>query len=135
MTFREKSAWVVLLGMGAVLWRYLASLREAGSFGAGTTQVMFLTILAFVVFAVIAHTLMAILSAKSGDDAEDERDRQIARKSEYIAGYVLGAFALGGLAFALMEGAYLVANILFVGLVFSEIVKNAWQVFLYRRSA
>lgn len=135
MTFREKSAWVVLVGMIAVLWRYLVSLKEAESFGAGTTEVMFITIISFVILVVVAHILIAIFSSKPGDDVEDERDHRIAMKSEYIAGYVLGAFALGALAFALIDGAYRVANILFVGLVVSEITKNAWQVFLYRRGA
>lgn len=135
MSFKEKSAWIVLIAMLAIFGGYAWSLYEAGDFGAGTTGTMFGAIIGFVTIVVIAHIIVAIFSAKPGDDQEDERDRRIEREAERIGGFVLGAFALTGLAFALFKGNYLIANILFLGLAASEIVKNAWQVALYRRGA
>lgn len=135
MSFKEKSAWIVLIAMLAIFGRYAWSLYEAGDFGAGTTGAMFGTIIGFVILVVIAHIVVAIFSARPGDDHEDERDRLIELKADSLSGYALGAAALTALAFALFEGDYLIANILFLGLAASEIIKNAWQVMLYRKGA
>ncbi|GJL90832.1 hypothetical protein [Hyphococcus sp.] len=135
MSFRELSSWIVLVAMLWVFGSYAFELREAESFGAGTTAAMFGTIIGFVVIVVIAHILVAIFAARSGDEAADERDRRITLRAEEVAGFVLGAWALGALAVALTQGYYLVANILFLGLAASEIAKNAFEVFLYRRGS
>ncbi len=135
MSFKEKSAWIVLAAMLWIFGGYAWALYQAGSFGAGTTGMMFGTIIGFIIVVVVGHIVVAIFSAKPGDDAEDERDRLIELKADSLSGYVLGAAALGALALALFEGAYLIANVLFLGLAASEIIKNGWQVALYRRGA
>jgi uncharacterized membrane protein len=135
MAFKEKSAWIVLAALIWIFGGYAWSLYQAGSFGAGTTAVMFGAMIGFVVIVVIAHVVAAIFSPKSADEAEDERDRKIELRAEEIGGLVLGSTVLLALAAALFEGRYLIANILFLGLAASEIVKNLFQVFLYRRSA
>ncbi|WDI32842.1 hypothetical protein PUV54_06485 [Hyphococcus flavus] len=135
MSFKEKSAWIVLVAMLWIFGGYAWSLYQAGSFGAGTTEMMFGAIIGFVLLVIVAHIVVGIFALKPGDDAEDERDRLIELKADSLSGYVLGAAALTGLAFALFEGDYLIANILFLGLAGSEIAKNAWQVMLYRKGA
>ncbi len=135
MSFKEKSAWIVLVAMLWIFGGYTWSLYKAGSFGAGTTGVMFGTIIGFVILVVIAHIVVAIFSARPGDEQEDERDRLIELKADSLSGYALGAATLTALALALFEGAYLIANILFLGLAGSEIIKNACQVLLYRKGA
>lgn len=135
MSFREISAWIVLAAMVWVFGSYGLSLREAGSFGAGTTAMMLGTIIGFVVIVVVAHILVAIFAARTGDEAADERDRRISLRAEEFASYLLGVWVLAALAVALFKGNYLVANILFLGLAASEIAKNAYQVILYRRDA
>lgn len=132
MSFKEKSAWIMLAAMLWIFGGYAWSLYKAGSFGAGTTAVMIVTIAVFVVIIVIAHITAAIFSPKSANEAEDERDRLIELKAESLAGFVLGSAALGALGTALFRGDYLIANILFLGLAAAEIAKNAWQVMLYR---
>ncbi|PQA88135.1 hypothetical protein [Hyphococcus luteus] len=135
MTFKEKSAWIMLAALIWIFGGYAWSLYEAGSFGAGTTDVMVVTIISFVALIVAAHIAAAIFSPKSANEAEDERDRRIELKADELGGFVLGLAALFALAVALFEGAYLTANILFLGLAASEIVKTLYQVFLYRRGA
>lgn len=135
MSFKEKSAWIMLVALIWIFGRYAWSLYQAGSFGAGTTAVMIVTIVVFVVIIVIAHIAAATFSPKSANEAEDERDRLIELKAESLSGFVLGSAVFGALAAALLRGDYLIANILFLGLAASEIVKNAWQVMLYRRSS
>jgi len=135
MSFREISSWIVLAAMVWVFGCYALALHEAENFGAGTTGMMLGTIIGFVVIVVVAHVIVAIFAARTGDEAADERDRRISLRSDELAGYVLGAWTFAALAVALFKGYYLIANILFLGLAASEIAKNAYQVFLYRRSA
>ncbi len=135
MAFKEKSAWIVLAAMIWIFGGYAWSLYQGGGFGAGTTGVMVGTIIGFVIVIVIAHILVAIFAAKPGDESEDERDRRIELRAEEVASYILGAWVLAGLAVALFNGHYLIANILFLGLATSELVKKAWQLFLYRSGA
>lgn len=135
MSFNEKSAWIMLAALIWIFGGYAWSLYQAGSFGAGTSGVMIASIVGFVIVIVVAHIAAAILSPKSVDEDEDERDRQIELRADEVGGIVLGAAAFGALATALFEGRYLIANILFLGLAASEIVKNLYQVFLYRRGA
>lgn len=135
MTFKEMSAWIVLAALVVIFGGYAWSLREAGSFGAGATVMMFASIFTFVGVLVVAHIVVAIISPKSANETEDERDRRIDLRAEEAAGFSLGCAVLFALAVALIEGSYLLANILFLGLAASEIVKKTYQVFLYRLSA
>ena len=135
MTFKEKSAWIVLAALIWIYGGYAWSLYKAGSFGAGTTGVMFGAIIGFVVVLVVAHIVAAIFSPKAADEAEDERDRQIELRAEEAGGVILGMAVLFALGVALFHGEYLMANILFLSLAASELVKNLYQVFVYRRSA
>ncbi len=135
MAFKEKSAWIVLAALLWIFGGYAWSLYQAGSFGAGTTAVMIASVIGFVVVVVVGHVAVAIISARPGDGTEDERDRRIDLQSETAAGLVLGSATFAALVVALFRGEYLVANILFLGLAASEIVKCLWQIFLYRRSS
>jgi hypothetical protein len=135
MAFKEKSAWIVLAALLWIFGGYGWSLYQAGSFGAGTTAVMIASVIGFVVVIVVGHIVVAIFSARPGDEAGDERDQRIELKSETAAGLVLGSAAFAALVVALLRGEYLVANILFLGLAASEIVKCLWQIALYRRSS
>ena len=135
MAFNEKSAWIMLAALVWIFGGYAWSLYQAGSFGAGTTGVMIASIIGFVVVIVIAHIAAAILSPKSADEDGDERDRNIELRAEEVGGFFLGSATLLSLGVALFQGSYLIANILFLGLAASEIVKNLYQVFLYRRGA
>ena len=135
MSYKEKSAWIVLAAIVLIYGGYARALYEAGSFGAGTTAMMFGAIIGFVVLIVAAHIAAAIFAPKSANEAEDERDRQIELKADEIGGVVLGLVVLIVIGQSLFSGQYMIANILFLGLAGSELIKTLFQVFLYRRSA
>ena len=135
MAYKEKSAWIMLFALAWIYGGYAWSLYQGGGFGAGTTGVMMAAIAGFVIVIVAAHIAAAILSPSSAGEGEDERDRRIEMKADGLGGLVLGATTVFALGVALFEGEYLIANTLFLGLAASEIVKNLYQVFLYRRSA
>ena len=135
MTFKEISTWILLVLFVWLGFSYIAPILESGSFASGGGGHVFGFIIAFVVLFTIAHIALAIFSPKLANEAEDERDRRIELYGERAGAFALGAATVTGLAVSLMAGDRLYANIFFLGLVGSEIVKAAWQVFLYRRTA
>lgn len=136
MSFKEISAWIVLAAFSFLLWKWAGPLIEAGTLNAEVTAGDMLGfMIAFVVIVVIAHVVLAILSPRNADAPEDERDRKIELFASRAGGFVLGGATLVALALAVRDGAGLLANVLFIGLVASEIAKNFWQVILYRRGA
>ena len=135
MSFSEKSAWVMLAALLLVFGPYALELYRAGGLDTGYGEDIFGVMIAFVVLAGIGQIAVSVLSPKGGDAASDERDRRIELHAENAAGYTLGAWAIFALFVALYREQQFIANIIFLGLATSEIVKNLWQVVLYRRGA
>jgi len=130
MSFQERSAWVVMIAMIAAAAGYYLWLAERGGLMGGSVLAIVLASITFIGIAIVGHIVSVVIGG--GDDEEDERDRMIELYGERAGGFALGAAALLGLAMALKEGELLIANLLFFGLVASEIVKNIWRVVLYR---
>lgn len=132
MSFSEKSAWVLILVTLLVGFYYIFGLAEAGGF-AQQGQVL-PAIIIFIILSVITHIVIAILNPKASD-TRDERDRDIERKGEVAGSFTLGGFMLFILAFAAINEQWCIANVAFIGLLASELVKAFWQVALYRFGA
>lgn len=130
MSFREISAWLAVAVLGWLFIDYSWPLLQARSFEGGTAQAMVAAVIFFTIVLVVAHIAIAVVRGKSNE--EDERDRAIDLRAERAGAYALGAVAVFGLFFSLREGDMAYANILFLGLVWSEIFKRLWQVALYR---
>ncbi|NOX82052.1 MAG: hypothetical protein GXP06_03495 [Alphaproteobacteria bacterium] len=135
MTFKQVSSWIALIAMTWVAVGYFLPLFKARSLDGGATAAIFGAMIMFVVIVVIGHVVVAIFAPKSADGEADERDKRIALYGERAGSYALGAFVLAGLALALIDGDMRMANLLFLGLVGSEIIKNGWQLALYRRDS
>lgn len=137
LSFQEKSTWVMgVVVLGVYGWYFVTVLRMAGDVavaGIAYQTIMFLTVVALVVLAVIGHVVIAIVDPK-GSDQTDERDRTINRYGEYIGGYVLAVGALVALALAMIEVEYFwIANTILAGLVLAELTTAATRIVLYRR--
>lgn len=135
MAFKQVSSWIVLIAMTWVVIDYAFPLLRERSLDGGTTEAMFGAVFAFVALIIIGHVIVAILAPKSADGEADERDKRIELYGERAGSYALGAVAVFGLILALIDGDMRMANLLFLGLAGSEIVKNAWQMALYARDS
>lgn len=133
MSFKEKSAWIMFGAMALVYGAYGVSLLRSGTLDQGSPQALLLVVVVFVAVAVTGHILIAALNPKETDERTDERDTAIALRGDRAAAHVLGAFALGVLAFAMIDGAWRIANLMFLGLAAAELTRLAWQIALYRR--
>ncbi len=135
MSFKEISTWIMLALFAALGFAYVSPMIETRSFASAGGEQILGFVIAFVVLFTIAHIVIAIAAPKAANAAEDERDHRIELYGERAGAYALGAVVLFGLAVALITDNRLFANIFFLGLVWSEIVKAAWQLALYRRDA
>jgi hypothetical protein len=137
MSFREKSTWVLLaLTLVVYGWYFATTLGEA--LGSATPPVvdnvrLFGTVVVMVVLSIVAHIVIAILSPKEAD-AADERDRLIELRGDQRGGFLMtvALFSTMGLA---MTGAsvFWIAHGALAGLVVSELVKAVSKLIDYRR--
>lgn len=137
MSFKEKVAWVMLVIMVLVYGRYFHSIQGAIADGVDVAEIpyraaMLITVVAAVILAIAGTITVTIVSR--GDDASDERDREIERHGDWLGGIVLYVGALGALALAVFEMAHFwIANSLLLSLVLAAIVANIRKLMLYRR--
>ena len=135
MSFQEISAWLVLVALSWTGFKFGKPLLEARSFEVGGGEQMITFVIGFVILLVMLHVAVGIIRRQSDDDAEDERDRDYDLRADQVGSYALATVAVGALFYALHHEAIVYANILFLGLVLSEIVKRLYQVYLYRSGA
>lgn len=146
MTFQEKSAWGLLLGIGLVSYFYFpAAFEIAGSapHPGRLIGVSVAGVIALIVIEAIYHAVIA--GASGGDDGSmDERDVMIDMRSERNAGYVLGVglfWLVGHIvvthSFAEKEpvGGLTIAVWILFALTASEVAKLILQIWYYRADA
>ncbi len=140
MTFSEKSAWGLLVGLGIMSWWYFprafaVAAQTDNPLALGAISVV--CVIGLIIFEAIYHSVVA---ARSGD-ATDERDRLIDMKAERNAGFVLGIalFALIGHIFAAAVRpdlapltSLMIAVWILLALTVSELSKLLWQIWYYR---
>ena len=142
MSFEEKSAWGLLIGIVVVSFFYFPSainiVQHSGSPFA-LIAVSAIGVIALIVIEVIYHVVIV-----AGGDAADERDKLIGLKAERNAGFALGfvLFILVGHIvlneiFAEREQltALLIAVYVIGAITFSEVVKLVSQIGYYRVGA
>lgn len=126
------------------LWR-LSGQVEAGLFDSPdalqTWARSVLTLVAWsigiaIVVAVTFHVLYRSLTGETPDDRRDERDRQIESRALTWAWYLLSFGILGVIVdLALGASAFRAMNLILGLCALSEIFKDAFKLWLYRRGA
>lgn len=143
MSFSEKSAWGLLIGLVIMsLWyfpRAFATVEASGNpIALGAISVV--CVVGLVIFEAVYHAVIAA----HGGDVEDERDRLFDLKAERNAGFVLGIalFILVGHILAttiVPELGAMTPLVIAVWILFaitvSEISKVLWQIWYYRTSS
>ncbi len=138
MSFREKSAWVTLITLILLSILFLShlpwTLRPEPN--AGTFHALLLSIGAFIVIEIVAHTIMVVWSPRDARAAKDERELLIELRSTRVAAFAYPILSLGSIFFALhVAGANVIGIgwLVLISFVISEIVKYGMRVFFYRR--
>ena len=134
-SFEEKSVWIQLFGMLAVLGTYFvvaAGMLSDGVYAIRAYAVLFTV--AVVLMAVVFAIGHIVAVATHSPEPTDERDRLIGWRAESNSSWILGIgvlTAVTGLVFSIEN--VLVAHLLLVSLFLSEVVKYALQLVYYRR--
>ncbi len=137
MSFREKSTWVLLAATVIVYgWYFATTLGEA--LGSATPPVvdnvrLFGAVVVMVVLSIVAHIVIAILSPKEAD-AADERDRLIELRGDQRGGFLMTVALFSTMGLAMTDASvFWIAHAALAGLVVSEIVKAVFKLIDYRR--
>ncbi|WP_421792672.1 hypothetical protein [Hyphobacterium sp.] len=137
MSFREKSTWVLLAVTVIVYGLYFAN-TIGGALANGVPEVadnvrLFGAVVLMVILSIIAHIVIAILSPKDADTA-DERDRLIELRGDQYGGFVMAVALFSTLGLALAGASvFWIAHAALAGLVVSELVKSVSKLIDYRR--
>ena len=138
MSYREKSAAVILAGYLAVYSWYFARIVEAARSGPIAEidyQGLLIVMVGVLVGATVVAEILVAVSAPSEAEQVDERDRLIALRGDRVAGWVVTIGALAGLGLAMIEvDSFWIAHALLAGLVLAEVFKAIAMLVNYRRS-
>ena len=138
MSFREKTAWAMMLVMIVGGAYYFNLVGQASKALGATAPPIIGFVIAYVILIVVASVvLMIALAITAPSEAEapaDERERRVEDKVGHISGSVLGI----GVFTAMLHYAYqadgnLMFHIDFGSLMVSQIAEYGLQIWFYRR--
>lgn len=144
LSFQEKSAWGVLVGLGLVSYFYFpAAFTVANTVPHGAPLIV-LSIGWVIMLIIIQAVYHAVIAVSSRDHSADERDRLFDLKSERNSGLVLGVGMFTLVAYIVathsiadkvpVGGLTIAVWILFV-LTVAEVAKLISQIWYYRAGA
>lgn len=138
MTFHEKSAWIMGLIMAAIGVWYINAVwdisRELGQTAPPLLPLAAAATVMLIIGATVSHIIIAVLNPKEADDTEDERDKQVLRRADNIAGYVLGFGCFAALwQYFIQRDGDLMFHIIVVSLILSQLAEYILTIVYYRR--
>lgn len=145
LTFKEKSLWLMLIGLFAFSVFYGYQTNQINQLLQPNTDWLAMTVLPpmiglfiaatilLVIISVVGHIVLALIDRRTD---EDERDQLIALKAERIGGYVLATGVFCALCVAVVaSGNFLFSQVLLAFWVLAQIVTYATQLIIYRKEA
>ena len=133
LSFREKSLWLVLVGLLAAFGFYFWLAFQTTSVDVGPAQagVFVGAVVLLVIVQVIGHLVIVLFDRR---DDTDERDRLIERQGERIGSFVLASGVFVALCTAVaVPGNFACAHVLLASWVIAQAVEIAAQLWYYRR--
>ncbi len=135
LSFEERSVWIQLASLGAILIGYgdiagLMLLAEVIHI-VPYVPVFAVAVVLLIVLMIVGH---AVTAATSRPEGRDERDKLIVWRAESNAGWVLGVgvfAALAGLIFSINN--LWIAHVWLPSMFLSEIAKLVLQIIYYRQ--
>jgi drug/metabolite transporter (DMT)-like permease len=137
VSYEEKGQWVylvvVVLTFGAYLVVVAGLARNVPVTEIDYVPALLLTIGVAIVLSIAGRIVVEIIS-RSDSYKEDERDREINRLGEYVAGILLGVGMLVPFGLTLAEAEHFwIANTIYGAFVLSAFVGTTVKVVAYRR--
>lgn len=138
MSFREKSAWIMLVTLVVLTVLFATHVPTPWSLtpppSRGAFMALVHTIFLFVIIVGAAHILIAVLAPKEAQAPKDERERLISLRATAVAAYVYAFLSLASIAtIHLGANAIAIVYLVFLSFIVGEIVNYGLRVFFYRR--
>jgi len=140
MSFREKSAWIMLitLALMSLLWAmhfpWGTGFTLAPDPNPSVFYALVLATISFVVLVVVAHIVVAVLAPRDANARADEREQLIGLRAARLGAYVYAALSMSSV-FLIHLGANEIglAYFLVVSLIVAEIVNCVARIIYHRR--
>ncbi len=137
MSFEEKSTWVYAVIAVVLPIAYFATVLPQ----LATTpvadidyQVPLLAVIGLAIGLAIVAAIIISITAPDEAGKADQRDKDVNRFGEYVAGLVLGATAIVPFLLAIAEVEYFwIANTLYLAFILSAVAGSVAKIAAYRR--
>ncbi len=140
MTFREKTAWIMVAALllgGLFYWRVvMAGSRELGAVMPPLIPIIIIYTVILIGIAIFGHIGAALASVKTANEPQDEREVHIKARAGIFSGYVLGLGVLISLGFYLLSyDGNALFHLVFGSLMVAQFSEYAAQIILFRKEA
>jgi len=135
--FREKFAWLTIVGMLGIYGYYFARVLPPRGADVSVADIALLSVLLslLVIVFIVGAIIMAIPHSRAGVQ-EDERDAQVGLKGTRNGSYVLASGAVMAILCALLtEGNFWFVHVMLASLVLAQLMESASCLFYYRRGS
>lgn len=137
MSFEEKSTWVYAVIAVVLPIAYFATILPL----LATTpvadidyQVPLLAVIGLAIGLAIVAAIVIAITAPDEAGKADQRDKDVNRFGEYVAGIVLGVAAVVPFLLAIAEAEHFwIANTLYLAFILSAVAGSAAKIVAYRR--
>jgi len=138
MPFHEKSAWAMILILGAsaiyYVWEVYGFSMALGETAPPNSKITIVWVMFVIIGSAIAHAVLAGMTPWHADEGYDERDKLVFDKAGNWSGWVLGGGAVAGLwHFIVNNDGNLLFHIVLVSLIIAQIADYALQLWFYRK--
>lgn len=139
MSFREKSAWIMVVALLAGGFFYFRAVLQGWLDSGELVSPAIPSIVAYtaclVVIAVAGHIAVAAFAPQDADAPVDEREKLIFDRSGHYSSYVFGVGVLASLGIYVLSGnGDLLFYTVFASLMLAQIMEYLLQIMFYRTS-
>lgn len=137
MSFKEKSAWLMLLALGIATTLYTYSVviisKEIGELVPPIMPSLIAYTVILVIISVVGHIVLALLSPKEANNSTDEREKIIFARAGSAASFVMGFCVVTSLGIYLFTyNGHLLFYTVFGSLILSQLFEYVAQIFYFR---
>nr|WP_136252508.1 hypothetical protein [Ningiella ruwaisensis] len=137
MSFKEKSAWVMLISLlvtGILFSRAVLTNIEMGSIIAPSVPLFIGFTIVLTLLSIVGHIVIAALSPKDANGKTDERESRVIEKAGNTSGVIFDVGVVAALLLYLLIGnGDALFYLVFSSLLLASIAEYAIQIYLFRR--
>jgi len=138
MSFREKSAWIILVTLIVITSAYMTHMQQPWTLAPDPSPFMFYTlvhaVILYVIVVTVAHIVIGVRAPREARAPKDERERLISLRATAVSAYVYAILSMASI-FTIHFGAnqFGIGYLVLLSFVVAEVVNYAVRIYYYRR--